>query len=166
VSRQAKISAGSRESDSAHERCLVIGYDRGEAAQRAVQWAVRQLPASGRLVIVFACKGLHIPSLRGERERRRFAGAAIDELLLEADALLDREIATEISERDPVNALLEAAARHSADAIVLGAQRHSPVRRAIGTVTGELLKRSTVAITIVPAATPELIAEAGPGEDV
>jgi hypothetical protein len=40
------------------------------------------------------------------------------------------------------------------------------VRRAIGTVTGELLKRSTVAITIVPAATPELIAEAGPGEDV
>jgi hypothetical protein len=105
VSRRAKISAGSRESDSARERCLVIGYDRGEAAQRAVQWAVRQLPASGRLVIVFACKGLHIPSLRGERERRRFAGAAIDELLLEADALLDREIATEISERDPVNAL-------------------------------------------------------------
>ena len=153
MSAQASTRSDAREQAGRGKRCLVVGYDRGPAAQRAVQWAARQLPADGRVVIVFACKGLHAPSLQSERERRSFAGAAIDELLLEAeDALLDREIVTEISDEDPVGALLEAAARHDAEAIVLGAQRHSPLQQALGTVTGELLKRSHVALTIVPSA--------------
>jgi nucleotide-binding universal stress UspA family protein len=47
-----------------------------------------------------------------------------------------------------VSALIEAAGRHGADAIVLGAQCHSALHEAIGTVTGELLKLSPVAVTV------------------
>ncbi|HST33720.1 MAG TPA: universal stress protein [Solirubrobacteraceae bacterium] len=136
------------------DRCLVVGYDRGESARTAVEWAARQLPADGRLVVVFAEKPLHAPQspLSSAGERRRFAGAAIDELLLEADgAVLDCEIVTEISEQDPVSALREAARRHGAEAIVLGSQQHSRVHQAIGTVTSSLLKDSPVPVTVVPS---------------
>lgn len=136
------------------DRCLVVGYDRGESARAAVEWAARQLPPDGRLVIVFAEKPLHAPQspLSTSGERRRFAGAAIDELLLETDgAVLDCEISTEISEQDPVSALRAAARRHGAEAIVLGSQQHSRVHQAIGTVTSGLLKDSPVPVTIVPS---------------
>lgn len=152
MSTQPSTRSDSSAQSGGERRCLVVGYDREPAAERALRWAVRQLPADGRLVIVFACRGLHVRSLQSERERRSFAGATIDELLLEADdALLDREIVTEISDEDPVHALRDAAERHNAEAIVLGAQRHSSLQRAIGTVTSELLKHSRVAITVVPA---------------
>lgn len=134
-------------------RCLVVGYDRGESAREALLWAARQLPEDGRLVIVFAERPLHVPQspLSSPQERRRFAGAAIDELLLEAgDEVLDRKVSTEISEEDPVTALREAARRHEADAIVLGAQQHSRLHEAIGTVTSGLLKDSPVPVTVVP----------------
>ncbi len=153
----AREAAGARKRKApkpASERCLVVGYDRGESARAAVEWAARQLPADGRLVIVFAEKPLHVPQspLSSPAERRRFAGAAIDELLLETEgAVLDCEISTEVSEQDPVSALREAATRHGADAIVLGSQQHSRVHQAIGTVTSELLKHSPVPVTVVPA---------------
>ncbi len=147
--------AGERKApERASDRCLVVGYDRGESARAAVEWAARQLPPDGRLVIVFAEKPLHAPQspLSSAGERRHFAGAAIDELLLETDgAVLDCEISTEISEQDPVSALREAARRHGAEAIVLGSQQHSRVHQAIGTVTSGLLKDSPVAVTIVPS---------------
>jgi nucleotide-binding universal stress UspA family protein len=136
------------------DRCLVVGYDRGESARAAVEWAARQLPPDGRLVVVFAEKPLHAPQspLSSAAERRRFAGAAIDELLLETDgAVLDCEIGAEISDEDPVSALREAARRHGAEAIVLGSQQHSRVHQAIGTVTSGLLKDSPVPVTIVPS---------------
>ncbi len=153
----AREATGARESkapNGASDRCLVVGYDRGESARAAVEWAARQLPTDGRLVVVFAEKPLHAPQspLSSAGERRRFAGAAIDELLLETDgAVLDCEISTEISEEDPVSALREAARRHSAEAIVLGSQQHSRVHQAIGTVTSGLLKDSPVPVTVVPS---------------
>jgi nucleotide-binding universal stress UspA family protein len=153
----ARETAGTRKRKAPErpsERCLVVGYDRGESARAAVEWAARQLPPEGRLVVVFAEKPLHAPQspLSSAGERRRFAGAAIDELLLETDgAVLDREIVTEISEEDPVSALREAARRHGAEAIVLGSQQHSRVHEAIGTVTSALLKDSRVPVTVVPS---------------
>jgi nucleotide-binding universal stress UspA family protein len=149
----AKARTGAKQAPT---RCLVVGYDRGESARNAVEWAASQLAPDGRLVIVFAEKPLHAPQspLSSAQERRRFAGAAIDELLLEAGgAVLDSEISTEISEQDPVSALREAARRHHADAIVLGSQQHSRVHQAIGTVTSALLKDSPVPVTVVPCPT-------------
>lgn len=134
-------------------RCLVVGYDRGESAREALLWAARQLSGEGRLVIVFAERPLHVPQspVSTPEQRRHFAGAAIDELLLTAgEEVLDRRISTEISEEDPVTALREAARRYEADAIVLGARQHSRLHEAIGTVTGGLLKDSPVPVTVVP----------------
>lgn len=132
-------------------RCLVVGYDRGSSARAAVAWAARSLTAQGRLVVVYACKPMHAPPIESSVERRRLAGAAIDELMLDENALLGCDLQTEISGLDPVRALSDAAIRHSAEAIVLGAQEHSKLHQAIGTVTGELLKHSPVAVTVVPA---------------
>jgi nucleotide-binding universal stress UspA family protein len=155
--RRGTSAAGKHQpAKQASDRCLVVGYDRGESARAAVEWAARQLAPDGRLVVVFAEKPLHAPQspLSSPRERRRFAGAAMDELLLEAQSpVLDCEISTEISEQDPVSALREAARRHRAEAIVLGSQRHSRVHQAIGTVTSALLEDSPVAVTVVPCST-------------
>jgi len=153
--REAAGADKRRAPKRASERCLVVGYDRGESARAAVEWAARQLPPEGRLVVVFAEKPLHAPQspLSSAGERRSFAGAAIDELLLETNAtVLDCEISTEISDEDPVSALREAARRHGAEAIVLGSQQHSRVHQAIGTVTSGLLKDSPVPVTVVPSA--------------
>lgn len=142
--RQAGSSAARK------RRCLVVGYDRGSSARAAVAWAARSLPKQGLLVVVYACKPMHAPSIESTAERRRLAGAAIDELMLDEDALLACNLETEISELDPVRALSDAALRHGAEAIVLGAQEHSRLHQAIGTVTGELLKHAPVAVTVVP----------------
>jgi nucleotide-binding universal stress UspA family protein len=156
TAREASGNRGARARSAPAGRCLVVGYDRGEAARAAVEWAARQLAPDGRLVVVFAERPLHAPRspLSSPEERRRFAGAAIDELLLEAgEDVLDCEISTEISEQDPVSALRAAARRHGADAIVLGSQQHSRVHEAIGTVTSALLKDAPVAVTVVPCPT-------------
>jgi nucleotide-binding universal stress UspA family protein len=75
----------------------------------------------------------------------------IDELLLDGeDALLDAEIATEVSDDDPVTVLTDAARRREARAIVVGCKQHSRLHKALGTVTSELLQSSPVPITVVP----------------
>lgn len=147
-------AAAKRREDVPSGPCLVVGYDRSASSRVAVDWAARQLPASGRIVLVFACRPLHAPPspLASAQERRAFAGAAVDELLMEAqDVLLDANISAEISDEDPVSALTGAARRHSADAIVVGCEQHSRLHKALGTVTSELLERSPVPVTAVPS---------------
>lgn len=134
--------------------CLVLGYDRTDAARAAARWAVGQLAPGGKLVIVHAGRSLHVPpALSTEGERRRLGKALVDELLLEGeDELLELEVAAEVLDSDPVSALIEAAQRHRAEAIVVGRERHSRLRTAIGTVTVELLKSSPVPVVVVPGA--------------
>ncbi|MCW3018262.1 MAG: hypothetical protein JWN10_570 [Solirubrobacterales bacterium] len=69
------------------------------------------------------------------------------------DALLDAH--TEVSDRDPVSALPEAAGRHRAIGIVVGCEQHSRMHKALGTVTNELLMCSPVPVTAVPSHTVE-----------
>ncbi len=133
--------------------CLVLGYDRSESARRAAKWAASELPASGRLVVVYACRPLHAPPLplSSSGQRERLGRTVIDELLLESDeSLFDVDFVTEVSDEDPVSALTEAARRHSARAIVVGCQQHSRLHKALGTVTSELLRHSSVPVTVVP----------------
>ncbi|HEY7962319.1 MAG TPA: universal stress protein [Solirubrobacteraceae bacterium] len=134
-------------------RCLVLGYDRTDSARRAARWAAHELAPDGRLVIVHACRPLHAPAspLSSDAERRRLGRALIDELLLEGeDSVFDLEIETEVRDEDPVTALIGAADRHAAGAIVLGSERHSRLHEALGTVTSELLKRSPVPVIAIP----------------
>ena len=49
-----------------------------------------------------------------------------------------------------MTALIEAAERYGADAIVVGCEPHSRLRRALGVLTDELLEHSPVAVIAVP----------------
>jgi len=148
-----RAKAPAAEAAAAKGACLVVGYDGSESSRAAVGWAAGVLPKDGRIVLVYSCRPLHAPAspLASAAERRRLGRAVVDELLLESPkALFDREVAVEVSDRDPVSALTRAARRHGASGIVVGCQRHSRLRKAIGTVTGELLKSSPVPVTAVP----------------
>lgn len=132
---------------------LVLGYDRTESARRAARWAANELAPDGKLVIVHSCRPLHAPpsALSTAQERHRSGRALIDELLLEGeDALFDVDVVAEVSDADPVSALLDAARRHGAHAIVIGSERHSRLHKALGTVITELLSRSSVPVIAVP----------------
>jgi len=134
-------------------RCLVLGYDATESARRAAAWAVADLLPDGKLVLVRSDRPLHTPPspLSTEGERRQIGHAMFDELLLDGDpALAELDLVTEVSEADPVSALIEAAERHGADAIVVGSEPHSRLRRVLGVVSDELLARSPVPVIAVP----------------
>ncbi len=134
--------------------CLVVGYDGSESARAAARWAAGSLPADGKLVLVYASRPLHAPPspLSSAQERDRIGRALLDELALDGgDALLDVAADAEVSAEDPVHALIEAARRHRASAIVVGCKQHSRLHKAIGTVTSELLMRSPLPVTAVPS---------------
>lgn len=131
----------------------MLGYDRSEGSRHAADWAANQLLAGGKLVIVYASRAQHLPPapLSTEGERRDLGRAILDELMLDGEeTLLDVDLQTEVSDDDPVSALIDAARRHDARAIVLGAKHHSRLHEALGTVTTELLKRSPVPVIAVP----------------
>lgn len=137
------------------EPCLILGYDRTDSSRRAAKWAAEELAPNGKLVIVHACRPLHAPPspLSTAKERHELGRAMIDELFLEgSDSLFDMTITSEVSDDDPVTALIDAAQRHSAGAIVVGCEQHSRLHKALGTVTSELLKSSPVPVTAVPSA--------------
>lgn len=132
-------------------RCMVVGYDASDGARRAAAWAINELLPEGTLVLVHSGRALHLPPLTDAGRRAEVARALFDELMLDGDAgLLDLEFHTEVSDKDPVTALIESAESHGADAIVVGSGRHSRLRRALGVVTTELLERSPVAVIAVP----------------
>ena len=135
--------------------CLILGYDRTDSARRAARWAANELAPNGKLVIVHACRPLHAPPspLSTPEERHRLGRAVIDELFLEDEESLfdiDIDIESEVSDHDPVTALIDAAQRHDARAIIVGCDQHSRLHKALGTVTSELLNSSPVPVTAVP----------------
>ncbi|MFI5008909.1 MAG: universal stress protein [Solirubrobacterales bacterium] len=139
--------------------CIVLGYDRSESARHAASWVTNELHSGGKLVIVYACRPLHAPPapLSTTSERHEFGRALLDELMLDGDEeLLDIDLATEISDEDPVTALIDAARRHEARAIVIGAKHHSRLHEALGTVTTELLKTSPVPVITVPLSASQI----------
>lgn len=136
---------------------MVLGYDRSESSRHAAIWAANQLLAGGKLVIVYACRPQHLPPapLTTKDERHDVGRAMLDELMLDGDeVLLDIDLETEVSDRDPVSALIEAARHHDACAIVLGSRHHSRLHEALGTVTTELLQTSPVPVISVPSSAP------------
>lgn len=100
--------------------------------------------------------------------RSELGRALVDELMLEGeDSLFDLDLEVEISDHDPVTALTDAAARHHASLIVVGCEQHSPLHKAFGTVTSELMSRSTVPVTAVgPHAAPDDTAPSTPARCV
>lgn len=145
---------GLGESAGASGPCLVLGYDRSESSRHAARWAADEVAStSGKLLIVYACRPQHVPPspLTTAGERHEEGRAILDELLLEGDdTLFDIDLETHLSDHDPATALIDAARRHDARAIVLGAKHHSHMHTAVGTVTTELLRTSPVPVITVP----------------
>jgi len=134
-------------------RCLVLGYNRSDGARVAARWPNEQLLPDGKLVIVHSCRDLDLPASPGvsTEQRPRIDRDIVVELLLEGeDEMFDVDVEIEVTDADPVSALCDAAVRHSAEAIVVGTERHSRVHTAIGTVTVELLRLSPVPVIVVP----------------
>lgn len=134
---------------------LVVGYNRTESSRRAIDWAAEHLRGQkAKLVIVHACRPLHAPPspLSTAAERAATGRAIVDELLLEADeSLLDIDIDTLTPDQDPVTALLDAARRYDAEAIVIGSEPHSLLHKALGTVSGELHNTASIPVIAIPA---------------
>ncbi len=144
----------SGESQHAGATCLVVGYDRSESSRAALAWATAELEPRGKLVIVHACRPLHVPTspLAGSHARSRLGHTTIDELMMASDPeMLDLDIATEVVDQDPASALLDAAKRYDASRIVVGMDEHSRLRKAIGTVITALSKSSPVPVVGVSA---------------
>ena len=134
---------------------LVVGYDGSATARGAVDWAARVLAPGGRIVLVYAAQPQHArpEPLSSAEDRRRYGQALLDELLLEEEPeLLDRLGPAVVVDADPVTALTDAAEHWNAQCIVVGSNDRSRLRKALGTVTGELLSRSKRPITVVPQA--------------
>lgn len=141
------------EGGSLGSHCIVVGCDRSRGAKVAAEWAASQLGAGGTLVLVHACRSLLRPPsvLSTPEERIEIGHAVLDDLLMEAGApLLDVEVEVQVLDEDPVSAILEVAGSHEAAAIVIGSEHRSRLRSAIGTLTEELLKRSSVPVVSVP----------------
>jgi nucleotide-binding universal stress UspA family protein len=147
------LSERTRAARDSRGPCIVLGYDRSESSRHAASWVTNELLSGGKLVIVYACRPLHAPPapLSTASERHELGRALLDELMLDGDEeLLDIDFATEVADEDPVTALIDAARRHEARAIVIGAKHHFRLHEALGTVTTELLKTSPVPIITVP----------------
>jgi len=132
---------------------MVLGYDGRESSRHAARWAARELAPDGTLVIVHACRPLHAPvdPLGRASEREEIGRAMIDELIMDGGQEINEiSVVTEVLDEDPVSAVIGAAERHGAKAIVLGHERHSRVHRALGVLTSELLSRSPVPVVSVP----------------
>lgn len=139
-------------------RCIVLGYDGDESSRHAASWAANRLILGGKLVIVHACRPLHTPPspLSTAAERATTGQAIIDELLLDGDdVLLDIDLETEVSDQDPATALIDTARQYHAEAIIIGSKPHSPLHKALGTVSSELHDNSPIPIIVIPPeATP------------
>ncbi|HWY90615.1 MAG TPA: universal stress protein [Solirubrobacteraceae bacterium] len=115
---------------------MVLGYDRSESSCHAARRAAGELASGGKLVLVYACRPQHMPPspLSTAGERHESGRAILDELMLDGDdALFDIDLVTQVSDQDPAAALIDAAQRHDARAIVLGAKPHSRLHEALGT---------------------------------
>src|SRR5215208_5028572 len=122
-------------------RVVVVGYDGSATAKRAVDYAARQAGGDGRVIVVHAYGGA------GQREH---AGAVIDGLALEDDPLLETEWEAELIDGPPAEAILRAAYDRSADQIVVGSHgRGRLARTALGSVSQEVLDRSTVPVVVI-----------------
>ena len=135
---------------------LVVGYDGSDCAHRALDEAARLASDLGdEVVIVFGYDPGNVEAPEGAREHReaiRRFGEGVTAEALERAASLGIDAEVELVPQRPVDALLEAASRHDARAIVVGSYGESPLKGAIlGSTPHKLLHLSERPVLVVPA---------------
>lgn len=134
---------------------VVLGYDESPGAVHALRVAIEVAAAWGEpLVLVF---GAAAPGTPGEEYQshteaiRQTARVALAHAVEAADSA-GVPASVEIIDDKPAQALLAAAARHSARVIVVGTYGESPMKGALlGSTPHKLLHLSTIPVLCVPA---------------
>ena len=133
---------------------VVLGYDKSPGAARALRIAVEVAAAfDERLVLVY---GAAPPGPVGEEYRshyeaiRQAGRTGLEDALAAADEA-GVPATVEVIDKNPAQALIDAAARHAARVIVVGTWGESPMRGALlGSTPHKLLHLSTVPVLCVP----------------
>ncbi|WP_328908195.1 universal stress protein [Streptomyces sp. NBC_00234] len=133
---------------------VVLGYDKSPGAARALRIAVEVAAAfDERLVLVY---GAAPPGPAGEEYRshyeaiRQAGHTGLEHALAAADEA-GVPATVEVIDKNPAQALIDAAARHGARVIVVGTWGESPMRGALlGSTPHKLLHLSTVPVLCVP----------------
>ncbi|MFC8589049.1 universal stress protein [Streptomyces sp. NPDC057217] len=133
---------------------IVLGYDESPGAARALRIAVEVAAAFDEtLVLVY---GAAAPGPTGEEYRshhdaiRQAGRTGLEHAVAEADRAGVPTVVEVIDEK-PAQALVDAATRHAARAIVVGSWSESPIRGALlGSTPHKLLHMSTVPVLCVP----------------
>ncbi|KOX17591.1 MULTISPECIES: universal stress protein [unclassified Streptomyces] len=133
---------------------IVLGYDESPGATRALRIAVEVAAAFDEtLVLVYgaAAPGPTGEEYRSHRDAVRQAGrTGLEHAVAEADRAGVPTVVEVIDEK-PAQALIDAATRHAARAIVVGSWSESPIRGALlGSTPHKLLHMSTVPVLCVP----------------
>lgn len=129
---------------------VVVGHDGSPAAAAVVAHAARRAAADGCLIVVHALPlGVSPADVDGHHA---YTGAVASLLDSVEAALPDgARHETRVVAGPASKALLEAAQRHDADEIVLGASAGRAARGAVGRVSDAVLRRSDRPVTIVPS---------------
>ncbi|MFF6831848.1 universal stress protein [Streptomyces sp. NPDC012438] len=133
---------------------IVLGYDESPGAARALRIAIEVAAAFDEtLVLVY---GAAAPGPTGEEYRshhdaiRQAGRTGLEHAVAEADRAGVPTVVEVIDEK-PAQALVDAATRHAARAVVVGSWSESPIRGALlGSTPHKLLHISTVPVLCVP----------------
>ncbi|MFJ6247201.1 MULTISPECIES: universal stress protein [unclassified Streptomyces] len=133
---------------------IVLGYDESPGAARALRIAIEVAAAfDDTLVLVY---GAAAPGPTGEEYRshhdaiRQAGRTGLEHAVAEADRAGVPTVVEVIDEK-PAQALVDAATRHAARAVVVGSWSESPIRGALlGSTPHKLLHMSTVPVLCVP----------------
>ena len=132
---------------------VVLGYDGSDAARAALQYAGERTAGGGRLYVV--CVSEPPPSYLGSPYYQR----AIDESLAyvrglgeEAISLLPAgaDVAIELLEGSPSEAIVKVAQTRSADEIVVGSRGRGKLRAALGSVSQDVLHLADRPVVVIP----------------
>ena len=140
---------------TAHALRLLVGYDGSEASYRAVQWALRIARWGGAAVFVVHAATAPPTVMEPRTDEEQFSevdaiGGTLRDFM--ADAARDG-IQLEAGSREgpPVEVLLAAADEVHADWILVGTRGLRGASRALlGSVSGALVERARLPVTVVP----------------
>lgn len=133
----------------------LVGYDGSDSSRRAFRFAVEQARVGhGRLRVVMVLKiaegmadGCALLMADNGEQRARDLEEELKALAPEAGPLMDVELVL----GNPGDALLEQVRRHGIDHIVIGHTAHGTLARwLLGSVSGDVLARARVPVTVVP----------------
>ena len=136
---------------------VVVGFDGSDNARAAVDHAAWLAGPQGKVYVVHAyappADWLGHPNYQRVLDDHRSRGEAVLEALVTSDDPLRRtEFETELLETPAVDAMLAVADARDADLIVVGSRGLGRIRATLGSVSHDLLHRSTRPVLVLPAA--------------